>query len=271
MPKNLDHVIDGATEYGGAAMGAVIGAGVGSAVAGPLGTAGGALAGAVIENIMQWAGAEIKARCLSKAEARKVGSVYEKAKEKITEKLQAGEKLRTDGFIEDGVDDRSASEEILEGTLFAAQRENEEKKLPYLANLYANINFDSVVDRNMANQLIRIASDLTYRQLVIMRVIGAYQTGDLKGAPLRRNTPYGKISGYDNISIAGEIYDLYRKSLVFSQTFILDSAGINPSKLVISGMGALLYNLMDLPHMSCDNLSKSIIDFLSDQKETSRE
>ena len=43
--KNLKPVIDSASEYGGAAMGAVIGAGIGSAVAGPLGTAGGALAG----------------------------------------------------------------------------------------------------------------------------------------------------------------------------------------------------------------------------------
>lgn len=43
--KNLKPVIDGASEYGGAAMGAVIGASIGSAVAGPLGTAGGALAG----------------------------------------------------------------------------------------------------------------------------------------------------------------------------------------------------------------------------------
>lgn len=262
--KNLKPVIDGASEYGGAAMGAVIGAGIGSAVAGPLGTAGGALAGALIENVIQWAGNEIKERCLSKSEARKVGTVYEKAKEKIAEKLKAGEKLRTDGFIENDVNERSPSEEILEGTLFAAQRENEEKKLPYLANLYANINFDSTVDRNMANQLIRIASDLTYRQLVIMRVIGAYQK-DLYGVPPRRNTPYNTISGYDNISIATEIYDLYRRSLVFSKSAILDAAGITPAELEISGIGALIYNLMDLPQMTYDDLAGRIVKFLSGQ------
>ena len=263
--KNLKPVIDGASEYGGAAMGAVIGAGIGSAVAGPLGTAGGALVGTLIENVMQWAGNEIKERCLSKSEARKIGTVYEKAKEKIAEKLKAGKKLRTDGFIEKDVNERSPSEEILEGTLFAAQRENEEKKLPYLANLYANINFDSTVDRNMANQLIRIASDLTYRQLVIMRVIGAYQKGDLKGVPPRRNTPYNSISGYDNISIATEIYDLYRRSLVFSKSAILDAAGITPAKLEISGIGALIYNLMDLPQMTYDDLAGRIVKFLSGQ------
>ena len=263
MPNNLDRLIDGTTKYGGTAIGATVGAGVGSVVAGPLGTAGGALAGAVIENIIQWAGNEIKERCLSRSEARKVGSVYEKAKEKIEEKLSAGEKLRTDGFIEGEVDGRSPSEEILEGTLFAAQRENEEKKLPYLANLYANINFDATVDRNMANQLIRIASDLTYRQLAIMRVIGAYQTGNLQGGPQLRNTPYKVINGYDNVSIASEVYDLYRRSLVFSQSVIFDAAGINPSKLQISGIGALLYNLMDLPHMPYDDLTERIIKFLS--------
>jgi hypothetical protein len=91
------------------------------------------------------------------------------------------------------------------------------------------------------------------------------QKGDLTGVPPRRTTPYNTISGYDNISIASEIYDLYRRSLVFSKSVILDAAGITSAKLEISGIGALIYNLMDLPQMTYDDLAGRIVKFLSDQ------
>lgn len=263
MDDNKERILDAVTEAGGSAASALIGAGIGTAVAGPVGTIGGALVGTAIERAILWAGKEIKERCLSKAEHRKIGTVFECATEKINFNLKAGKKLRNDDFFQDKFDERSAAEEILEGTLLAAQRENEEKKLPYIANLYANINFDSIINRHMANQLIRLASDTTYRQLVILRAIGAYQTGDLKNAPPRRNTAFKSISGYNNISIATEIFDLYRKSLITSESAIFDAAGITPSHLAVNGIGALMYNLMDLPHMPFDDDAKVVIAFLA--------
>jgi len=263
MADKLGKIVEGVPKYGGSAASAAVGAGIGTLIAGPIGTVTGAMVGTAVEHVIQFAGQEIKEKVLSKSEKRKIGTVYECAKEKINRNLDEGKTLRTDDFFNPSTDGRSSADEILEGTLFAAQRENEEKKLPYMANLYANINFDESIDRHMANQLIHIASELSYRQLVILRVIGAYQTGDLVGAPPRRSTEYGTITGYDNISIATDIFDLYRRSLVFSQSAILDAAGIIPSKLTISGMGALLYNLMDLPHMPYDELANTIVTFLS--------
>lgn len=113
----------------------------------------------------------------------------------------------------------------------------------------------------MANQLIKLAENLSFRQLVIMRVIGAYQTGDFNGPP-RRDSAFKTINGYDNISIATEIYDLYRRGIVHSDSAILGAAGITPSKLTIGGIGALLYNLMDLPHMAFDKMAERIVMFL---------
>lgn len=240
MKGKKEKIIDTATDVGSSAAGAATGAGIGVLVAGPVGAIGGAIAGTAIEKVIQVIGTEIKERCLSKSENRKIGTVYEKAKEKINDALKSGKKLREDDFFDASIDGRSSSEEILEGTLFAAQRESEEKKLPYLANLYANINFDKTIDRAMANQLIKVAEDLTYRQLVILYIIGAYQTHTI-WAPERRKTAFRGISSYQNISIASEIFDLYRKSLLFSKDAMLDAAGINPSILEISGIGALLY------------------------------
>lgn len=59
-----------------------------------------------------------------------------------------------------------------------------------------------------------------------------------------------------------EIYDLYRRGIVHSDSAILGAAGITPSKLTIGGIGALLYNLMDLPHMAFDKMAERIVMFL---------
>ena len=263
MDEKKDRVVDGVADIAGSVAGAIAGAGVGAVIAGPVGVAGGALAGTVIEKVFMCVGKEIQERLLSKSESKKIGTVYSCAKEKIEANLNNGKELRSDDFFSPEVDDRSSSEEILEGTLFAAQREYEEKKLPYLANLYANINFDSTINRQMANQLIKIASDITYRQMVILCVIGAYQTNRAL-LPTRRESKFNGIDGCDRISIATEIFDLYRRSLLFSKELFFDAPGFIPAQLKISGMGALLYNLMELFTMQPDKIAGEVIDFLSD-------
>lgn len=261
-----EKIVETISDVGGSTTSALVGAGIGAAIAGPVGIAGGAIAGTAIEKVFQRIGEEIKNRVLSKSENEKIETVYECAKQKISFNLSNGKPLRNDDFYEQQVDDRSSSEEILEGTLFAAQREHEEKKLPYLGNLYANINFDKSIDRQIANQLIKIASDISYRQLAILYVIGAYQNRIIN-SPKRRESPFSGIRGYSNISIASEIFDLYRRSLIFSKNVILDAAGFTPSLLEISGVGALLYNLMELSTMPFDQIARSIVNLLCDNSQ----
>lgn len=66
--------------------------------------------------------------------------------------------------------------------------------------------------------------------------------------------------GLNNVSIASDIFDLYRKSLIFSLNAMLDAAGINPSTLTLGGYGVLLYNLMELPRIPL--VEKDYIDIL---------
>lgn len=258
-----EKMIDSIADYGGTAAGAAVGAGIGTLVAGPVGAIGGALAGTVIEKVFSKIGADIKERVLSKSESKKIGSIITIASKKIQAKIKSGKQLRNDDFFEEKVDDRSPAEEILEATLFAAQREYEERKLPYLANLYANINFDSSINRGMANQLIKIAESLSYRQLVIMRVLGAYQTKTIQNAPPLRSKKTGVIQGYENISIASDILELYHNNLLFSNAVIFSVADIIPAELIISGNGALIYNLMDLSQMGLNDTTSEVISFLT--------
>lgn len=96
-----------------------------------------------------------------------------------------------------------------------------------------------------------------------MRVIGAYQTKTIQNAPPLRGKRAGVIQGYENISIASEILDLYHNNLIFSKAVIFSIADIVPAELNISGNGALIYNLMDLPQMGLNDAASEIISFLT--------
>ena len=250
-------------EYGGVATGALVGAQLGTAVAGPVGTIGGALVGTMLEKVFVWAGEEINTRALSISENRKITTVYGLAEKRICNALDADLKLRSDSnFYSDMPDDRAPAAEILEGILFAAQRENEERKLPYLANLYANINFNENVSRPMANQLVTLAASVSYRQMTVLSVIGKCNE-DILDISLR-NTEFRGFVDYESTSIAAEIFDLYRMSLIISSEAILDASSFTPSLLKVNGVGDLLYRHMELSDMPLDDIMQSVIDFLTD-------
>lgn len=252
---------DDITEVGANALGGSVGALAGTAIAGPPGAVAGAIIGSVVEKVFSKVGKDINDRVLSPNEDQRVESVLKLASDEIEKKLNKGETFRNDDFFSEG-DCRSTAEELLEGTLLAAQREYEERKLPYLGKLYANIAFDKTISRPMANQLIKMATDLSYRQLVILSSIGLFQLNP--NAPIKRKDMLGHIEGYDKISIATDIYELYHRGLVHSSSVIMDVAGINPSLLELQGNGALLFNLMELANMEMNFEFPDVYNFLVD-------
>src|ERR1700741_1692038 len=82
-------------------------------------------------------------RFLADREKARVGFVYGLAAQEIKRRLDRGEHLRTDGFFELDITDRAPADEIAEAVLIAAQREHEERKLPYIAKLLAFVAFES--------------------------------------------------------------------------------------------------------------------------------
>lgn len=253
-----DTVFEATTEASAGAIGAAVGAAIGGAVAGPAGTIGGAAVGDAIGAVFKDLASDVKRRYLSKKEGVRIDRALRLTKEKIDANFCSGKALRDDGFFESGVDERSTAEEIFEGVLIASQREYEEKKLPLMAKLYANIAFDATVSRPTANRLLKLASDLTYRQLVIVKVVGTLQmmashSDLLPLLDLRRGDIYGQIEGIDNIGIASDVFDLLRRNVLFSRQVVFDPAGINPSQLYLGGYGALLFDLMELFEEDTEN------------------
>ncbi|MGN9867251.1 hypothetical protein [Bacillus swezeyi] len=237
--KMIEFLIESGAELTGASTGAIIG----TAVVGPAGTILGAMGGLVAEKVFTKLGAEVKERILSERESKKIGATSTYAIEKIRENLSSGKVLRKDDFFNVDQSNRSDADEIFEGVIFSSQREHEEKKLKYYGNLVANIAFDKTISKEQANQLIKLSTELTYRQLCILRLI--VQKDSL---PLRKNDYRGAgISDLHLISLLNEIHDLYNRSLINGGDGVqLQIVDVNPSKLGIQGMGVLLYNLMEL-------------------------
>jgi hypothetical protein len=149
--NQVKEFIEAGSEIAGSAAGAALGflgGGAPDAV-------GGAAAGPLITRSIRWAAAELNKRFLGPREEIRVGAVMAFAAEAVERRLKAGEKPRTDDFFKDKQGERSSGDEIVEATLLVAQRDSEERKLPYLGRLLASIAFTPRISRADANQLIQ--------------------------------------------------------------------------------------------------------------------
>ncbi len=242
------------TNAGADAVGAAIGTGVSLLSGDPLMAIGGTIVGSAAANTIRYIVDEVRERALSKREVLRVEETLTMTVDCIQKNLEDGKRLRDDGFFARGEDERSSAAEIIEGTVLVAQRKCEERKLRFIARLNANIAFYDSVSRLSANQLLKLASELTYRQILILRVVGLLQMlpqiDELKAvAPLndpRLRTQFKEVRGVENVAIASEVYALYRMSLLSSASAVFDPAGINPSHLSLCGYGAQLFKLMEL-------------------------
>lgn len=164
--------------------------------------------------VLYWVGEEFHRRFLSKREAYRIGTLLFTIDAAIKEKLEAGAVLRDDGFFAEDSTGRSQAYEIAEAVLIAAQREHEERKLPYIANLFAFVAVTSGIDRSMANHMVRTASSLSYRQFCVLALANDPIRNTLHSAPY-----YGGAGGAAAplFTLLSEIFELYQDRLLEMQ------------------------------------------------------
>jgi hypothetical protein len=203
----LKQMLEAGASLGGATTGAMVGA----ALAGPIGIPGGAAAGWAVERLMK-VGGEYAMRSLGHREAMRAGNVLLLAQQEISARLMSGEEPRED-LRQEVSPGRSPAEELAEVALRTAAHTHEERKLAYLAHLVAALTFEPDVSHAHANQLMGLADDLTYRQLVALAV---YEELD---APSALMEFWGEARSYEEetgelASLRGDLLDLFRRGLV---------------------------------------------------------
>lgn len=222
------------------------GAATGATLSTFLGGPAGAAIGAAIGHTFRKIGAEIDNRYISPREDERVASALSYAIERAEEKIEEGEEIRDDGFFDEGTDDRSSADEIVEGALIAAQREHEERKIEYIGSLIANICFDESLDSSQSNALISTAERMSWRQIRILSYISRLQ--EFTGRNREAHT-------FDFVSIRGlelppddflhEFSELQQMRLLMDLEAFMDFP-LDPEKYVVSKFGRQLYSLMEL-------------------------
>lgn len=146
---------------------------------------------------------------------------------------------------------------MAESILLKAQREAEEKKLPYMANLLSNVAFDKTVSGQLAHQIVKTAEALTYRQLCLLSLFSGLVT-----APLR-STDHRGVGSFppELMQVLYEAYDLYNRGLVSIGGEVgFGPTDVKPGAMRIQGLGAFIFNLMNLAKIPLEDLSPLIID-----------
>lgn len=246
--RTLRALITGGAEIAGGAIGGALG----FLAAGPAGAAalgaGGSIAGLALSHV----GEDIANRFLGPREKVRIGGVLALSAAKIKERIDAGEAVRDDGFFEPKADNRPEAEEVAESILLKAQREAEEKKLPYMANLLSNVAFDKTVSGQMAHQIVKIAEVLTYRQLCLLFLFSG-----LLVVPLRK-TDYRGVQSFqpELMQVLYEAYDLYNRGLVsVGGEVAFGPTDVKPGVMRTQGLGAFIFNLMNLAKIPPEDLA----------------
>jgi hypothetical protein len=274
--KEANEGIESLIDAGSAIIGSAAGAVSGWLLGGPEGAALGSATGLLIKKVLIEIGNDASERLLSEREKMRMGGVMLYSADKIRKKLAMGCMPRDDAFwgkrntmhsacAELPFVERPAAEEILEGILLAAQREYEEKKLPFLGNLYANIAFDSSIDRPNANFLLKIAENISFRQICILSLFSHTNRLYLEARHFESSAfPYADMKLN---SIFQEIFDLGSQGLLYRDGEpVAKASDFNiPLQVRTVGAGADLCRLMELNGIDKEYLD-DIINILFPQK-----
>jgi hypothetical protein len=213
----------------------------------------GAAIGSGVAHTVRYGAKAFIDRVMGRREKARVGLVFGLAVHKIRERLENGEALRSDGFFDRDITDRSSADEVAEGILITAQTAYEERKLPYLANILAYVAFTTGVTPAIANRLTGLAQSLSYQQICLLA---------LANSPERINIPmpgYPRGSGANTqaLMILRDLFYLYQNGIVaFQGTFgaitrpPTDARAFPLQNLSLDRIGESLYvamRLNDLP------------------------
>lgn len=151
-------------------LGGAAGGMAGLVVTGPAGAVAGGIAGASAANGLRLVAGDFIRRRLSRREQQRAGTVFALTAEGLRHHLAKGGELRDDGFFVPGSagGDRSSIEEIAEAVVLAAQRDPQERKLRYFAQLLVRIATNRAIDEGAAHRLAALLRELTWRQLELL-------------------------------------------------------------------------------------------------------
>ena len=110
------------------------------------------------------------ARPITPVQRVRVDAFVETALEVMKVRIAKGDMPRQGDYFAIGSDTWSKADEILESVLLAVVDSYEQRKVPLLGRLYANLAFREDIDPQYAHYLVSLANELTYTQLLALAI-----------------------------------------------------------------------------------------------------
>ena len=234
------------------AVGAAIGL-----LGGPPGAVLGGFVGGAFSTAVKKLASEMDKRFMGPREQARVGAVCALGAAEIVERINAGEKLREDGFFEEGEAGRSDAEEVWESLLSKCQRDAAERKLPYTAHMFSSLAFEELVGLDMAHQVIFEAERLSYRQLCILKLFAVEGSLSLRSENYRGEAKDRSSFPRELYLILHESFGLYRRELIANSSgfAVLNLFHIPPEAMRTQGLGMDIHESMQLSRIPDDDVA----------------
>jgi hypothetical protein len=235
----MARLIAGASEVAGTAFGAIVGVSTGD----PVLIVSAAVAGSVFGKSV----GEVASRTLSARQEHRAGALVIQTLAAVKAKEVLGETYRDDGFFEG---ERSDGDEFVEGVLRAAMNAYEERKVRYLANILANVCFNSEIDTASANYALHMAGQLAWTELEVLGIFWAAQ--EKAKCRLPDHEKNGQIGSWREATVHQTYLDLNDRYKLIHHIRQDAAPGrfplynMNLSAVRLSNGGALIAGLADL-------------------------
>ncbi|USQ81574.1 hypothetical protein NF556_07990 [Ornithinimicrobium faecis] len=246
MTDDINNDREDLLALGAEISGATAGTAAGLFIGGPAGALAGAAIGPAAAEGLRWAIAEVGDRVLGRRGRQRAMSAAIYAGQHLEELRSQGAELRSDGFFERQDEGLSSSEEMAEGVLLAAQGSFEEHKIRHIGYLYANTAVDDGIDRYLAGMALKRAGEMTWRQYVLLAMVGSRNEIDLPQGELSDDP--GAWSAWGALS---ELRDLFNARYIHAgqertDRFGLPFPGQQLTELRLTTQGQLLHHLLSL-------------------------
>lgn len=180
-------------------------------------------------------------RALSPYERSRASAVLAIAAARLVDNLNGGQPVRQDDFF--GPGGHSAGDEFVESVLVNASRDPEHAKLPHYGALIANV---ACSDRTLPAHAIliaRLAAELSYRQFILIAMIGNREKFRLRNSDFTEE----RRVGFGTVAVLHELADLERRGLALQQGgAISNPRDLVPSGLTPVGLGEVILKRLNL-------------------------
>lgn len=176
----------------------------------------------------------------------RAGAALAFAVELAVTRVSSGRPVRTDGFLTPDVGGRAPADELAEAAVLAARQTPEEWRVRHLGYLLAEAAVSPELDPGVLHRGLRLAGELTGRQLVVLAAVGRRDRTPLPMAPLpadpRGWTAWGALE---------DVTDLQRRGLLDPPPMTARPGGaalprLRMADLRLTRRGVLLHRLLGL-------------------------